>query len=151
MRISVQLTADQRGRQALAGLPGLARRAAAATAEELQDFVGDEAGKHTRTGRLFASVISRRLSDREWFIGHDGQVAPHALFVHWGTKPHVIEPKNKKALRWPAGGQFAFAKRVNHPGYRGDPWLVRASAQAPTIFARQVDRLLAGAAAPMEA
>ena len=88
------------------------------------------------------SVYKRRLPDG-WEIGHDLQVAPEALFVHWGTRPHKIKPKRKKALRWPAGGQFAFAKSVNHPGYKGDSWLVRAAALAPAVFDRHVQSLLA--------
>ncbi len=31
-----------------------------------------------------------------------------------GTPPHVIEPKNKKALAWPGGRHPV--RRVNHPG-----------------------------------
>lgn len=36
-----------------------------------------------------------------------------AILEH-GTRPHVIEPKNKQALNWP-GGRHPVA-RVNHPG-----------------------------------
>ncbi|WP_250029802.1 hypothetical protein [Paractinoplanes maris] len=36
-----------------------------------------------------------------------------AILEH-GTRPHVIEPKDKKALAWP-GGRHPVA-RVNHPG-----------------------------------
>lgn len=53
------------------------------------------------------------------------------MFVHWGTRPHVIKPKNKKALRWAgADGRFIFARAVNHPGYRGDAYLVEAARKA---------------------
>jgi len=40
------------------------------------------------------------------------------LYLEEGTAPHVIRPKNKKALRWKTGGgdKFAFAKEVHHPG-----------------------------------
>lgn len=58
--------------------------------------------------------------------------------MHWGARPHVIQPKNKKALRWPVGGKFVFAREVHHPGYKGDPWMVRAAAEAPRIFERHV-------------
>lgn len=39
-------------------------------------------------------------------------------FLEFGTKPHIIEPKNAKSLRWKSGSgdQFAFAKKVHHPG-----------------------------------
>ena len=125
----------------------LAKRALAETAEELEENVGEWAGRHTKpggTGALFRSIVARPLGDgSQWEIGHDLQVAPHALFVHWGTRPHKIKPKNKKMLRFPVGGKFAFAREVNHPGYHGDPWLAEQAAEAPKIFERRVNALLA--------
>jgi hypothetical protein len=125
----------------------LAKRALAETAEEIEENVGEWAGRHTKpggTGALFRSIVARPVGDgSQWEIGHDLQVAPHALFVHWGTKPHKIKPKNKKMLRFPVGGKFAFAREVNHPGYRGDPWLAEQAAAAPKIFERRVNALLA--------
>ena len=124
----------------------LAKRALAETAEEIEENVGEWAGRHTRpggTGALFRSIVARPLGDgSQWEIGHDLQAAPHALFVHWGTKPHKIKPKNKKMLRFPVGGKFAFAREVNHPGYKGDPWLAEQAAEAPNIFERRVNALL---------
>lgn len=99
------------------------------------------ADKHSKTGALRQSIYTRPIpGGRE--VGHDLQRAPHAVFVHWGTRPHVITPSKKKALRWPAGGAFAFAKRVNHPGYRGDAYLARAADDAVRQFAAIVDRAL---------
>lgn len=40
--------------------------------------------------------------------------APHAPYLEFGTRPHVIEPKNGKALYWP-GARHPVA-RVHHPG-----------------------------------
>lgn len=151
MKIDIRLVYDQRQRAQLRGVFDVPRRAMAATAEDLEEIVAAEAGKHSKTGALFASVVKRRVGDG-WFIGHDAQRAPQALWVHWGTKPHVIKPRDKTVLRWPGGNGFRFAKVVKHPGYRGDPWLVRAAAQAPAIFARHVDSILAQrAAAPQGA
>lgn len=151
----------------------LAKRALAETAEEIEGNVGDWAGRHTRpggTGALFRSIVARPVGDGSmWEVGHDLQVAPHALFVHWGTKPHIIRPKKQGAttqhvkahtrkngahvkahdrtgkhmLRFPMGGKFSFAREVHHPGYKGDPWLADAAAEAPKIFERRVNALLA--------
>lgn len=49
--------------------------------------------------------------------------ARHARFVHDGTRPHVIRPRNARALRFEVGGRIVFAQRVNHPGYKGNPFL----------------------------
>lgn len=51
----------------------------------------------------------------------------YTLFVHNGTPPHVIYPNRAKALRFPgSGGVIVFAKKVNHPGNRGVPFLTMA-------------------------
>ena len=138
MRLSVDLDGADAVRRTLERIGrDAAPRALAATAEDVEEYAGTEAGKHTKGGALFRSTDKRRDGEA-WIVENDLQVAPHALFVHWGTKPHVIRPRRKKALRWAAGGAFVFARGVKHPGYKGDPWLVRAAAQAPLIFARHV-------------
>lgn len=145
MKLDIRLVTSPRQREQLRGLVDVARRAMAGTAEDLEELIEASVAKHSKTGALFASITKRREGDG-WFIGHDGQRAPHWPFVHWGTRPHVIVPNKRKILRWPAGSGYAFARKVNHPGYAGDAWLVRAAAQAPAIFSRHVDRLLAGRA-----
>lgn len=58
--------------------------------------------------------------------GMKGRVYPtrnYALFVHEGTRPHVILPKLKKALWWP--GAAHPMRSVNHPGTRANPFMPR--------------------------
>lgn len=137
------------------------------TAQRTYEFVQESADKHTKTGELARSVNMRREKDG-WFIGHDpGPV--YMLFVHWGTRPHPIYPKGaslatqrelwgrdangkgrfrpmpggrRLVLRWAVGGKYVFAQRVNHPGYRGDPYFVRAAARIPQLFAAEVEKRL---------
>jgi len=49
--------------------------------------------------------------------------APYAAAVEYGTKPHEIRPRFRRALRWPVQGGFGFAKKVQHPGTRAQPFL----------------------------
>lgn len=101
------------------------------------DAMQSGAGRHNKTGALFRSVYNRSIpKGRE--VGHDPGQAPHAIFVVMGTRPHEIRPKNKKALRWPSGGMFAFASVVKHPGTLADPYHIRAADQA----VRQFDRIV---------
>lgn len=51
-------------------------------------------------------------------------IADYAEPVHEGTRPHVILPKNKKALSWP--GAAHPVKKVQHPGTRANPFFKRA-------------------------
>lgn len=50
----------------------------------------------------------------------------YAEFVNDGTRPHIIRPKNAKALRFRVGGQVVYARVVHHPGTRGTRFLDRA-------------------------
>lgn len=164
MKLSVSLSGTEQVRRQLLRIGREAgQRALDATVVEVEDYVSEQAAKHHDTGRMERSVDKRRIQNG-WEVFHDLQHAPHALFVHWGTKAHVIRPKKadgftsqvkahmrkgrpvrehtrtgvKAMLRWPVGGKFVFAREVHHPGNDPDPWMVRAAAQAPRIFKRHV-------------
>lgn len=47
--------------------------------------------------------------------------------VHDGSRPHRIEPRNGTVLAFKVGGKTVYARGVNHPGYRGNPFLVLAA------------------------
>ena len=103
------------------------------------------AGRHSKTGALFQSVYNRAIpGGRD--VGHDLHRAPHALFVNFGTRPHIIRPKEKKALRWVMGNRFIFAKFVRHPGYKGDAYILDAAADAMAQFKQIVDQATKDAA-----
>lgn len=180
MKLNVKLSGSEAVRRQLLRIGAqAAQKALDKTVVEVEDYVRREAGQHTRTGALFASVDKHRTPDG-WEIFHDLQRAPHAMFVHWGTRPHVIRPTGsslasqrelygpggsqrgltaagrlkpmpggrKLVLRFPVGGGFRFAQFVNHPGYKGDPWMVRAAALAPAIFTRHVQDQINRLSAP---
>ena len=137
----IELTGANEIRAAFAALvPRLQEKALAKLAGAIHKEVQEGADAHPRTGALLQSV--RLTRDGEgWRIFHDLQRAPYAPFVHWGTRPHTIRPKSRKALRWPSGNGFVFAKLANHPGYKGDAYMVRAVDNAPRHFARIVTEL----------
>lgn len=49
--------------------------------------------------------------------------ASYAPYVEFGTAPHVILPKDKKALYWP--GAAHPVSKVNHPGTKPNQFLER--------------------------
>ena len=62
-------------------------------------------------------------------------------YTNDGTKPHLIKPKNKKALRWKVGpgDMFAFAKEVHHPGIKAMHYIERIlESKALEIKARKI-------------
>lgn len=143
--ISIRIDGVESIGQSLGRLLPQSEKAVLQLAERIHELARDGADKHTKTGALIDSLGHgpKRLPDG-WEIGHDLQRAPHAIFVHWGTKPHIIKPKNKKALRWVSGNGFVFARIVRHPGYKGDPWLIRAADNAVREFDSIVQRNVKG-------
>lgn len=91
------------------------------------------AGRHIKTGALFQSLYNRAIRDGR-SVGHDPRRAPHAIHLIFGTKPHKIVPNKRKALRWVGPAGFMFAKAVNHPGYRGDDYMLQARDDALSQF-----------------
>jgi hypothetical protein len=47
----------------------------------------------------------------------------YALYVEFGTQPHIIRPVNKKALHWKSGKADVFATEVHHPGTEPQPFI----------------------------
>ena len=118
-------------------------QALAVTAEKVEDYIQSQLGRHAKTGALERSLGKKRIPGG-WEVGHDSRVAPYARFVHDGTRPHLILPNKKKALRWPVNGSFRFSKKgVKHPGTEPDKWMERAAAQAPNIFRKALEAQLA--------
>lgn len=68
----------------------------------------------------------------------------YGLFVHEGTRPHIILPRNKQALANVRGGQF-FGKKVQHTGTRPNPFMKRAveesAEEIQNYFSEAVERV----------
>jgi hypothetical protein len=109
---------------ALAEKQGNLDRVLAVFAQKIFESAFEGANKHSKDGMLVRSLGTgaKKTSDKEYVIEHDLQFAKHALYINYGTPPHEIRPKDKKALRWANGGGFFFSKFVKHPGYKGDPY-----------------------------
>jgi len=69
-------------------------------------------------GKSYKSDLSTvKLAANELAIGTNVEYAPA---IEFGSRPHVIEAKNRKVL---SNGKAFFGKRVNHPGWSGDSFL----------------------------
>ena len=109
------------------------KRVIAATTQAVFDQALKNIKPHTKTGRLENNLDLRvRGEVGEVYILDNGMKVDYrggtnyALFVHFGTKPHVIRASKRKSLRWAGPNGFAFAKEVRHPGYKGDPFMYNA-------------------------
>ena len=120
-----------------AKLPGALNQALRKVALHLEGKAKDNVTPFTITGRLRSSITHTVGLNK---VTIDTKVA-YAPFVEYGTRPHIIRPKSRKALAWPTGGQsaaglgrgtqgtlrgkgsFAFAKVVHHPGTKGHHYM----------------------------
>lgn len=93
------------------------------------EYAKDHHRFESDTNKLENSIESRLIADYPL----EGEIrvpdsVKYGIFVHEGTRPHKIFPKFKKALRWNNAGsnRFVFAKAINHPGAKPDPFLINA-------------------------
>ena len=80
-----------------------------------------KANRSVVTRHLTRNVVTQ-MGDLEATI-HTSNVK-YAIIVEKGSKPHIIRPKNKKALYWE--GAKRPVKLVNHPGSKAKPFLIPA-------------------------
>ncbi|MEU7431086.1 HK97-gp10 family putative phage morphogenesis protein [Streptomyces sioyaensis] len=90
------------------------------------------------TGRLRSSIVARPTPGRG--AGYEvGTNVTYAAAVEFGTAPHVIVPRNGKALYWP-GARHPVAK-VNHPGTKAQPFLRPAVEKTEFFFRRNLEQI----------
>lgn len=85
------------------------------------------------TGRLRSSIVSRSEGSGRSVGYVVGTNVNYAAAVEYGTAPHVIKPRYKKALYWP--GAAHPVAQVNHPGTAAKPFL-RPAIELTPIFWR---------------
>lgn len=131
--LHARLVALQKVGKPIMGLVGLA------AVREQKILVPRKTGNLGRTIHL-ASATAR--------VAVTEATAKYAAAVEFGTKPHVIRPRNAGALRFPskgtpttlggrvrsgaakAPGAFAFATIVHHPGTKPKPFMVPGAQRA---------------------
>lgn len=109
--------------------------------QEVHEEAVKNASVHTKTGTMENNIALKvkgthgevYVEDEGMLVNWRGKPTNYALFVHFGTRPHTILPKKRQALRFGNGGAFKFAKSVEHPGYKGDPFMYNA---AKDVFKR---------------
>ncbi|MFI1734042.1 HK97 gp10 family phage protein [Streptomyces acidicola] len=84
------------------------------------------------TGRLRSSIVSRAEGSGRSLGYVVGTNVNYAAAVEYGTAPHVIKPKYKRALYWP--GAAHPVAQVNHPGTAPQPFLRPAIEMTPIFW-----------------
>ena len=92
-----------------------------------------------KTGHTARTIAAGALGDRFAIV----QAGGAAAFLEYDTRPHVIRPRRGRMLAWPAsaggrrlsgrartGAAMRFARKVNHPGTKAQPFLVPGAVAA---------------------
>ena len=69
-----------------------------------------------RTGRYLNSIHAEINKRDSQVTGKIASNVEYAGVLEHGSKPHVIIPRTRKALKFMVGGKAVFAKKVKHPG-----------------------------------
>ena len=93
--------------------------------------------KSVVTGHL-SRRITTKMGDLEATI-HTSNVK-YAVIVEKGSRPHVIRPKNKKALYWE--GAKRPVKMDNHPGTKPKPFLIPAFEKEKDQFLERLKEVI---------
>jgi len=93
--------------------------AAEAYVKDIHGWIDAGRAFKPRTGNLQRSIT--------WYMPTQNSAriisqADYARFVEFGTKPHVILPKRRKALKIPTPEGYIFRKKVSHPGSKPYPF-----------------------------
>lgn len=89
----------------------LVLRAANAAREQV---LSESRKPKSRSGRYLQSIHTEVEANPFQVIGKVASDHPQAAVLEFGSRPHVIKPKNKKTLFWP-GARFP-VKEIHHPG-----------------------------------
>ena len=92
---------------------------------------------NVKTGHLRRS-ISTKMGDMEATI-HTSNLK-YAPMVEFGTRPHIIRAKNKKALYWK--GASHPVKQVSHPGSKAKPYLIPAFEKEKDQFLEKLKEVI---------
>jgi hypothetical protein len=79
------------------------------------------------------SIIVEETTDG-FIIGTTKKYAP---YVELDTRPHIIKPKYKQALKFSIDGNTIFSKEVHHPGTTGHHMFLRGI----TFFEQRMNSL----------
>ncbi|MBR6635950.1 MAG: hypothetical protein IKK97_00715 [Phascolarctobacterium sp.] len=105
-------------------------------AESIKDRASTEHRYKRKDGMLEREGIDTMVEDNVAVISLSPRV-PYGIYVHEGTKPHIILPRRKKLLRWTDGNRWFSKYQVNHPGTKPDPFLYNAAkVETPLIQSR---------------
>lgn len=100
-------------------------------------------GKYKGGGNLRQSIRYKPYGSNAYLVWVN---ADYGRYVEEGTRPHVIVPRRAPRLAFQKDGKWVFAKRVNHPGTKAQPFfgpaVDEANRYANVEMSAAMDRVL---------
>ena len=133
----IKLTAIAPKGRSLAERAVATTRALTVTAQETRSALGSVVASWDHAVRF---AVSGSGPDERVIATDD------AIFAYQndGTKPHTILPRQRRALRFQAGGGTVFARRVRHPGTTAQHWTITIAARMQRRLADRIQQELRG-------
>ena len=104
---------------------------------EAQAKINLNRNKSVVTGHLRRGIATK-IGNMEVTV-HTSNIK-YAPMVEYGTRPHIIRAKNKKALYWK--GAKHPVKSVRHPGGRAKPYLIPAFEKEKDQFLEKLKEVI---------
>ena len=138
MKLKIKVDTDKLVR-AFEGAPDKTReKLREAVKSTARDITARASAEHRYIARVGSKLekegVKFRADGLNAVVFLDDASVPYGRFIHEGTRAHVIEPRNRRALRWPVGEGFAYAKRVRVSGIKPDPFLYNAAEKEAPAF-----------------
>jgi hypothetical protein len=139
-------------------LPGFRRAARAFRAAvhnavaESQEVAGRHAVTHVRRFSKFKRQSAQSLKDATRYSSKPGRgsnsfrtlriisLKKTARFLEHGTRPHRIQPRRARVLRFSVGGHTIFRRSVRHPGTKPTRFLSQATESAFDVMKAELMR-----------
>lgn len=102
-----------------------------------------------RRGALIGSIY-KHVEPLRGVVASRLEKAPYGPIVEKGAKPHTITPKKGKYLVFKgAGGTPVFARRVEHPGFKGRGMFAKTVQQTQKAIRQLFVKAIYGASATL--
>lgn len=146
MQIKVDIQGEKELQRAIKKYPGLTERnlekGIKKTMLEVQRQARSKHRFKSKTHNLERSVSYHMPGKLKGEIYLDTKLAKYGAYVHEGTRSYHIRPKQKRALRWVYGSGYSYAKGVEHPGLKADPFLYDAAKDKDDVFRSNISEAI---------
>ena len=147
MPFSAEVVGENELRFAWGQVVGIIKRGTmGAVSKAVKEGAREARTKHTfknRTRALERSIegfVVGWTDSGNMYVGYIRAGAKHASFVEYPTRAHEIKIRKANWLHWvDDAGDHHFAKKVRHPGTKGQPFMHLAYYKAERVLIREAE------------